>query len=287
MSKSFVVPSSEVPGYSAIYRHPKYKSGTHNGEYSDITTVYELFNNVVKTNPKKEFLGAREYYPETNSFGDYKWITTTEAAEIINEFGSGLDAVYAQYAPEVNPTTSQQPVGILAINRPEWLLTELAAFRSRRYSVGVSDLAGVESAEFNTNSADIHVVVCTMDKIPRMLDRADKTPGLKVIVCMDKLDCSKPSIATQAFNKSTVEILKKRAELLNIALLDMDEVISMGRLNQTEPAPPKPSDLCTICFTSGTSGAQKGALLTHDAFINATRGAHLSLEQSNTTYLSY
>ncbi|KAJ1863315.1 medium-chain fatty acid-CoA ligase faa2 [Coemansia sp. RSA 2703] len=287
MSKSFVVPSSEVPGYSAIYRHPKYKSGTQNGEYSDITTGYELFNHVVKNYPKKEFLGARKYYPETNSFGNYKWITTTEAAKIINEFGSGLDAVYAKYAPEVNPTAGQQPVGILAINRPEWLLTELAAFRSRRYTVGVSDLAGVESAEFNINSADIHVVVCTMDKIPRMLDRADKTPGLKVIVCIDKLDCSKPSIATQAFTKTTVEVLKKRAESLNIALLDMDEVIAMGRLNPTEPAPPKPSDLCTICFTSGTSGAQKGALLTHDAFINATRAAHLSLELYNTTYLSY
>ncbi|KAJ1863316.1 medium-chain fatty acid-CoA ligase faa2 [Coemansia sp. RSA 2703] len=287
MSKSFVVPSSEVPGYSAIYRHPKYKSGTQNGEYSDITTGYELFNHVVKNYPKKEFLGARKYYPETNSFGNYKWITTTEAAEIINNFGSGLDAVYAKHAPDVNPTTGQQPVGILAINRPEWLLTELAAFRSRRYSVGISDLAGVQSAEFNINSTDIHVVVCTMDKIPRMLDRVDKTPGLKVIVCIDKLDCSKPSIATQAFTKTTVEVLKKRAESLNIALLDMDEVIFMGRLNPTEPAPPKPSDLCTICFTSGTSGAQKGALLTHDAFINATRAAHLSLELYDTTYLSY
>ncbi|KAJ1722968.1 medium-chain fatty acid-CoA ligase faa2 [Coemansia erecta] len=287
MSKSYIVPSSEIPGYSPIYRHPKYKSGTHNGEFADITTLHELFGHVVKTYPKKEFLGARDYYPETNSFGQYAWITTTEAAETISELGSGLDMVYAKYAPEVNSSTGQQPIGILAMNRPEWLLTELAAFRSRRYTVGVSDIAGVESAEYNINSADIHVVVCSIDKIPRMLDRADKTPSLKVIVSMDKLDCSKPSVATQAFSKDTVDILKTRAESLNIALLDMDEVIAMGQLNPTEPALPKPSDLCTICFTSGTSGAQKGALLTHEAFIHATRGAHLSLEQHNTTYLSH
>ncbi|KAJ1722951.1 medium-chain fatty acid-CoA ligase faa2 [Coemansia erecta] len=287
MSKSFVVPSSEVPGYSPIYRHPKYKSGTHNGEFADITTLYELFGHVVKTYPKREFLGAREYYPETNSFGQYAWITTTEAADTISELGSGLDIVYAKYAPEINPATGQQSIGILAVNRSEWLLTELAAFRSRRYTVGVSDIAGVESAEYVINSTDIHVIVCSMDKIPRMLDRADKTPGLKVIISMDKLDCSKPSIATQAFIKDTVGILKTRAESLNIALLDMDEVIAMGRLNPTKPAPPKPSDLCTICFTSGTSGAQRGALLTHDAFTHATRGAHLSLELYDTTYFSF
>ncbi|KAJ1722967.1 medium-chain fatty acid-CoA ligase faa2 [Coemansia erecta] len=287
MSKSFVVPSSEIPGYSPIYRHPKYKSGTHNGEFADITTLHELFGHVVKTYPKKEFLGARDYYPETNSFGQYAWITTTEAAETISELGSGLDMVYAKYAPEVNSSTGQQPIGILAMNRPEWLLTELAAFRSQRYTVGVSDTAGIEAAECTINSADIHVIACSMDKIPRMLDRADKTPSLKVIVSMDKLDCSKPSVATQAFSKDTVDILKTRAELLNIALLDMDEVIAMGRLNPTEPASPKPSDLCTICFTSGSSGAQKGVLLTHEAFIHATRGAHLSLEQCDTTYLSY
>ncbi|KAJ1719042.1 medium-chain fatty acid-CoA ligase faa2 [Coemansia erecta] len=274
-------------GYSPIYRHPKYKSGTHNSEFSNITTLYELFDHVIKTYPKKEFIGVRDYYPETESFGQYAWITTTGAAETINSLGSGLDMVYTKYAPEINLTTGQQPIGILAINRPEWLLTELAAFRSRRYTVGVSDIAGVDSAEYVINSTEIHVVVCSMDKIPRMLDRANKTPGLKVIVSMDKLDCSKPSIATQAFSKDTVDILKTKAESLNIALLDMDAVIEMGRLNPTAPSLLKPSDLCTICFTSGTSGTQKGAIHTHETFIHATRGAHLSLELYNTTYFSF
>ncbi|KAJ2595380.1 medium-chain fatty acid-CoA ligase faa2 [Coemansia sp. RSA 1721] len=287
MPGSYTVPSTEVPGYSAIYRHPKYKDGTQGDEFSEVTTLYEQFLFTVKNNPKKEFFGTRAYYPETGSFGKYEWLTTTDVAEIVDDLGAGLDSVFATHAPEPNETTGQQPIGIFSINRAEWLMTELAAFRSRRYSIGISDIAGVESAEYNINSADTRVVVCSIDKIPRILDRMQYTPRLKVVVSMDRLDCTKPTIATQSFSPKTVTALKAKAESLGTVLLDLDQVIQMGRSNPTKPTPPSPSDLSTICFTSGTSGAQKGAMITHSAFVNSTRGSYLSALPTNSTYLSY
>ncbi|KAJ1935488.1 medium-chain fatty acid-CoA ligase faa2, partial [Kickxella alabastrina] len=287
MYKSFKVPSSEVPGYSATHRHPEYKDGTQNNNYANITTVYELFKTAETNYPKAEFLGTREFTPKTGKFGPFEWISTTDAAEITDEFGAGLDNVYAKYAPELDAFTGQQPLGIYSVNRAEWLLTELAGFRSRRYSVGVCDSAGVDCAEFIINHSGLQVIVCSLDKIPRMLDRMANTPKVKVIISMDKLDCSKPNLSTQAFTPATVDKLKSKAAALGLVLFDMNQVIQMGQSKPTQATLPKPSDYCTLCYSSGTTGAQKGVLTTHGGLIHAARSAQLTLKTENTTYLSF
>ncbi|KAJ1722905.1 medium-chain fatty acid-CoA ligase faa2 [Coemansia erecta] len=248
MLKSFVVPSSRIPGFSPIYRHPDYKDGTHKNKYSDITTLYELFKAQVKSHPKDNFLGHRTYYPETDAFGDYEWLTTTDVDEMVDDYGSGLDQLFAAHAPDMDEETGQQPLGF---------------------------------------SFNIEVIVCSMDKIPSILEFITRMPKLKVIVSMDKLDCSKPTLFTQAFNVETTEILKAKAALLDILLTDVDQVIEMGCVSPTKPTLPTPSTYCTLVLSSGTTGASKGALITHGAFAIATHASHLGIQQLDTTYLSF
>ncbi|KAJ1883252.1 medium-chain fatty acid-CoA ligase faa2 [Coemansia sp. RSA 1722] len=287
MSKSFVVPSSEVPGYTAIYRHPKYKDGTFNGRYDDITTVYDHFTGYVEAHPKKEFLGTRKYIASTDLFGEYQWLTTTEVSELVNDFGSGLDKIYSLYAPEVDPEIGQQPLGIFSISRADWIISELAAFRSRRYTVGIADDAGVQLSEFGMNDAEIKIIVCSIDKIPRMLERIEYTPTIKVIISMEKLDCSEKTFGNRAFSKTSIDKLKTKAESLGIALFDMDGVMKMGQATPTEPTEPKPEDYCRLCFSSGTTGSQKSIFLTHGSFVYAIKARHTLQEIYNNTYLSF
>ncbi|KAJ1882960.1 medium-chain fatty acid-CoA ligase faa2 [Coemansia sp. RSA 1722] len=287
MTKSFIVPSSDIPEHSPIYRHPRYPDGTHQEEYADIDTMYKLFTAQVTGHPKQEFLGAREYFPENQTFGKYRWTTTCEASEIVSDFGSGLDSIYANYAPGVNSRTNQQALGIFAANRPEWLLSEFAAFRSNRYTVGITDASGVELAEFQINDSSVNVIVCSVDKIPRMLERIKKTPGIKVIISMEKLDCTKPLPALAAFSASTTQQLEATAKSLGIVLLDMDEVIRIGRINPTQPSPPSPTDYCILTYSSGSTGAQKGILFAHGPLTFAACSMMLSMQIQEPTYYSY
>ncbi|KAJ2826393.1 hypothetical protein FBU31_003455 [Coemansia sp. 'formosensis'] len=70
-SQTFKVPSSEVPGYSAIYRNSLFKDGTQGSEFSHITTARELFQHHLAMAPKAEFMGTRRFDPADGTFGEF------------------------------------------------------------------------------------------------------------------------------------------------------------------------------------------------------------------------
>ncbi|KAJ2785610.1 medium-chain fatty acid-CoA ligase faa2 [Coemansia javaensis] len=286
--QAFKVPSSETPGHTAIYRHPDFKDGTQGSECAHIKTLHDLFRHAAGTHPERDLLGARRVLSERPalSFGEYEWMGGQQALDAVDEIGSGLDHVFAQHAPAA-VHGGQQPLGIYSVNRPEWLLAEFAAFRSRRYSVGICDAVGVESAEFIIGHAEVAVVVCSLDKIPRMLERLDRTPGLRAVVSMDRLDCSRPTVSTQAFSPAVTAALRERAQALGVALMDLDDVRKLGRDRPTEPTPPSPEDLYTVCYTSGTTGAQKGVMISHASAVHAGRAFWLASGQRDSTYISF
>ncbi|CAE6055188.1 unnamed protein product [Arabidopsis arenosa] len=57
------------------------------------------------------------------------------------------------------------------------------------------------------------------------------------------------------------------------------DFLHMGQEKPKETNPPKPSDVCTIMYTSGTSGEPKGVVLTHEAAATCVIGADLCLDQ--------
>lgn len=54
---------------------------------------------------------------------------------------------------------------------------------------------------------------------------------------------------------------------------------SQGKQNPSEFSPPQAYNVCTIMYTSGTSGNPKGVVLTHETIAFTVRGIDLFLEQ--------
>ncbi|ORX67289.1 acetyl-CoA synthetase-like protein [Linderina pennispora] len=228
--------------------------------------------------PQRNFIGMRTFNVRTQAFGRYEWKTYAEGRELLDSFGSGLEHVFSKYV-STESARSAQALGIYATNRSEWMLAEFGGFRSRKYSVALYDTLGAESVEYILNHAEVSVVVCSIDKIPRLLRLKDKIPCLKAIVCMDTFATHARNPAAMPFTINSVRVLHEWAESKGVALLDVDQVTAMGRAEPTQPEPPKPSDICTV--------QPEGAISTHAGYTYSAKAAYHSTPTDGCVYLSF
>uniref|UniRef100_A0A2K5RZE2 Long-chain-fatty-acid--CoA ligase n=1 Tax=Cebus imitator TaxID=2715852 RepID=A0A2K5RZE2_CEBIM len=194
--------------------------------YEDVTTLYEGFQRGIHVSNNGPCLGSRK--PDQ----PYEWLSYKQVAELSECIGSALLQKGFKAAPD-------QLVGIFAQNRPEWVIIEQGCFAYSMVIVPLYDTLGSEAITYIINKAELSLVfVDKPDKAKLLLEGVENKliPGLKIIVLMD------------AYGSELVERGKKCGV----------EVISMKAME-----PPAPEDLAVVCFTSGTTGNPKGALITH------------------------
>ncbi|XP_009889098.1 PREDICTED: long-chain-fatty-acid--CoA ligase 6 isoform X3 [Charadrius vociferus] len=221
--------------------------------YDDARTMYEVFRRGFSISENGPCLGFRK--PKQ----PYQWLSYKEVAERAEALGSGL------LQQGCKPSTKQF-IGVFAQNRPEWIISELACYTYSMVVVPLYDTLGPGAIRYIVNTADISTVICDKpEKARTLLDHVERreTPGLSSIILMDP------------FEKELTE----RGRRCGVRIQTMQEVEDCGRESRHVPVPPRPEDLSIVCFTSGTTGNPKGAMLTHgnvvadfSGFLKVTEG---------------
>uniref|UniRef100_A0A672I0P5 Long-chain-fatty-acid--CoA ligase n=1 Tax=Salarias fasciatus TaxID=181472 RepID=A0A672I0P5_SALFA len=222
--------------------------------YSDALTMYEVFQRGLRVSNNGPCLGSRK--PNQ----PYEWETYGEVASRAENIGSAL-------LHRGHSHTGDKYIGIFSQNRPEWTISELACYTYSLVAVPLYDTLGTEAISYIIDKASISTVICDVPEKVRMILDCVSGQGrsVKTIVVMEAID---DDLVTRG-KESGIEILK------------LKEFEALGKANLHKPLPPKPEDLAIICFTSGTTGNPKGAMLTHGNVISNT-AAFIRVTQPST-----
>ncbi|KAG0042525.1 hypothetical protein BGZ83_000358 [Gryganskiella cystojenkinii] len=266
--QSIELPGTRVPGATGHYRHSAYQDGLidHIREAPHVRTLYDMFENSVQKHGDKEFLGHRPYNPVTKTHDGYVWQTYGQVHKRVNAFGSGLMHLNEKILGH-SEQLNRWSLGIWSTNRPEWSISEISCNYYNLVSVALYETLGPDAVEFVINHAEIHIVVCSANHISTLLQNSSKFPKLKAVISMDSLNATDVNAVPGAPNAPS--ILRAWGEEKGIKVFDFLEIEALGLTHPRKHCPPRADEVASLCYTSGTTGQPKGAMLTHKNFISA------------------
>ncbi|KAH9765118.1 Long chain acyl-CoA synthetase 6 (peroxisomal) [Citrus sinensis] len=193
----------------------------------------------------------------------YKWMTYGEAGTARTEVGSGL--IY-------HGISKGSCIGLYFVNRPEWLIVDHACSAYSFISVPLYDTLGPDAVKYIVNHASVQAVFCVPQTLNSLLSCLSEVPTVRLIVVIGGIDDQIPSLPITT----------------GVQILTYSNLLSQGRSNLQPFSPPKPDDVATICYTSGTTGTPKGAVLSHGNLIASVAGATLGTKfYPSDVYISY
>lgn len=183
-------------------------------------------------------------------FGIWRPISWAEYLDQVRRFSLGLTSL--GLAPG-------DKLAIIGDNRPEWFYAELAAQAAGAASVGLFQDAAARELQFIVDHADARfVVVEDQEQIDKLLEIKDQLPKVEHIVYYD-------SKGLRHYDQPFLMSLKAVQELGEAYRQQHPEAFEQAL------ARGRGGDLAAICYTSGTTGSPKGAMLSHDNLVAAVR----------------
>ncbi|GLC49640.1 hypothetical protein PLESTB_000270300 [Pleodorina starrii] len=254
-SYSIALPEKLTPdGPWSVYRSstcPFQLVSTFPPPADHVRTLYDNLEWSAAKFPHMPYLGTRTR-DDKGRLGQYTWMTYAQASDVRTALGSGL--LHLGVAPGA-------AVGIYSANCKEWLLFDAALAAYSMVSVPLYDTLGPDAVQFIANHSELAAVGVSAAALPALLRCLPSCPTIRLLVvwgARGPLPAAPPG-APQC------------------RLVSLDEVESRGRCRPRAAVPPRPGDVATICFTSGTTGQPKGAVLTHGALIANAAGSATQL----------
>ncbi|KAK6915574.1 AMP-binding enzyme, C-terminal domain [Dillenia turbinata] len=287
-----------------LHRYPDHpKIGTLHENF--VQFVAEIFEHrhAVESFRDYKYLGTRIRVDGT--IGEYKWMTYGEVDTARSAIGSGLMYyglpkvrlpwcylftyrfyISVSMLPVDNVSghddaclllihlslVQGSSIGLYFINRPEWVIVDHACSAYSFISVPLYDTLGPDAVRYIANHADIGAIFCVPETLNSLLMFLSEMPSVRLIVVIGGVDENLPSLPSSA----------------GVKLISYAKLLGQGCSSLQPFLPPKPEDIATICYTSGTTGTPKGVVLTHGSMIASAAGMSLSIKfNTSDIYISY
>jgi len=149
-------------------------------------------------------------------------------------------------------------MGCYSKNRAEWVLADLASASLGGTTIAFYDTLGPQAVEFVISQTELTTITCGGQYLSKLilLKSQGKAKSIQHLVSMD------------VFDKST----QMDAADVGIKVYHINEVVEEGRKHMKldlEATKPKADDIYMFCYTSGTTGDPKAAMLSHGNLIAA------------------
>ncbi|KAM7251098.1 hypothetical protein ACFE04_022981 [Oxalis oulophora] len=204
----------------------------------------QFLSDSVKKNPSSKMLGRRNF--SESKAGPYAWQSYQEVYDAAMRLGSAL---------RTRGVTPGGRCGIYGSNCPEWMTAMAACIAQAITYVPLYDSLGANAVEFIINHAEVSAAFVQENKIPAVLSCLPRCSNLKTIISFTNIS------STQ----------KQQAEDLGVSCFSWEEFMKLGR-QDCELPPKRKTNICTIMYTSGTTGEPKGVILSNRAVLAEVLG---------------
>ncbi|NP_001310699.1 long chain acyl-CoA synthetase 4 [Ricinus communis] len=232
-----------------------------------LDSCWDVFRMSVEKYPNNPMLGHREFV--NGKAGKYVWQTYKQVYDLVIKVGNAIRSC------GVEPG---EKCGIYGANSAEWIMSMEACNAHGLYCVPLYDTLGAGAVEYIICHAEVSIAFVEEKKIPELLKTFPSAAQyIKTIVSFG-------NIAREQ---------REEMEKFGLVAYSWEDFLKLGENKQYDLPEKKKSDICTIMYTSGTTGDPKGVMISNDSIVTIIAGVRRLLESVNEqltsedVYLSY
>ncbi len=220
-------------------------------------TVPEILFNTVKKYPQNIALKIKK----GESYQTFTYSQLCDSVEIMTNALAGLGL------------KSGDKIAILSNNRPEWPISDFAIFCLGGITVPIYQTLPPNQIEFILKDAEARAIfVEDQEQFEKIQEIDTSLPNLEFIISIEPVESSMREVSTfKELLETGQQYAQKHPDFFETSMASID-----------------PESICSLVYTSGTTGNPKGVMLHHRGFVHDIihSEARLNLQPTD-TFLSF